>query len=239
MNGLSGDRVIILDEYVIKICQTNQERFAHNIQKQKDFCNPYIMAVPILQHSLSEGQHVILMPRKNNDGEITPIVENKLLSYLDEKLEQCQVGKFDYLTWRLKLSDLMEKIDDISIQHILRILLNLNFQQPFYYGSCHGDFTFSNLLIHQNNIYAIDFLDTFINSPVLDLVKLRQETRSVQLEAKLQIMIDSDPILTEYYLPFTILNFVRILPYAKDSQTLQNVKNRIHELYHTFNSGCR
>ena len=39
-------------------------------------------------------------------------------------------------------------------------------------GKCHGDLTFSNILFNGNNYYLIDFLDSFIESPLLDLVKI-------------------------------------------------------------------
>lgn len=43
-------------------------------------------------------------------------------------------------------------------------------------GICHGDLTFSNILFNGNNYYLIDFLDSFIESPLLDLVKIRQDS---------------------------------------------------------------
>ena len=43
-------------------------------------------------------------------------------------------------------------------------------------GTCHGDLTFSNILFNGNNYYLIDFLDSFIESPLLDIVKIRQDT---------------------------------------------------------------
>ncbi|MEB3375992.1 hypothetical protein SFC43_32790 [Bacteroides sp. CR5/BHMF/2] len=38
-------------------------------------------------------------------------------------------------------------------------------------GQCHGDLTFSNILFNGNNYYLIDFLDSFLESPLLDIVK--------------------------------------------------------------------
>lgn len=40
---------------------------------------------------------------------------------------------------------------------------------------CHGDFTLSNMIYYQGNIYLIDFLDSYIDSIVIDLVKLKQD----------------------------------------------------------------
>jgi hypothetical protein len=45
-------------------------------------------------------------------------------------------------------------------------------------SSCHGDLTFSNVLIGENNkVVVIDFLDTFYESPLQDIVKIRQDTK--------------------------------------------------------------
>jgi hypothetical protein len=46
----------------------------------------------------------------------------------------------------------------------------------FPIGFCHGDLTLSNI-IKGNSIYYIDFLDQFIESPLWDIVKLRQDTQ--------------------------------------------------------------
>ncbi|CAN0475763.1 unnamed protein product, partial [Phaeothamnion confervicola] len=42
--------------------------------------------------------------------------------------------------------------------------------------SCHGDFTFSNMIFCEDAIYLVDFLDSFVESPLIDLVKFRQDT---------------------------------------------------------------
>lgn len=42
-------------------------------------------------------------------------------------------------------------------------------------GYCHGDLTFENIIIANNSIYLIDFLDSFIDSPIIDISKLLQE----------------------------------------------------------------
>ena len=39
-------------------------------------------------------------------------------------------------------------------------------------GYCHGDLTFENILVHRSNLYFIDFHDSFIQTPYLDLSKL-------------------------------------------------------------------
>lgn len=44
-------------------------------------------------------------------------------------------------------------------------------------GPCHGDLTFGNMLWDgEGFLWVFDFLDTFLESPLMDLVKLRQDT---------------------------------------------------------------
>lgn len=46
-------------------------------------------------------------------------------------------------------------------------------------GRCHGDLTFSNVMIASDSsaIALIDFLDSFIESPLVDIAKVRQDSR--------------------------------------------------------------
>lgn len=40
---------------------------------------------------------------------------------------------------------------------------------------CHGDLTFTNILFHSNRLFFIDFLDSYVDSFICDLVKLKQD----------------------------------------------------------------
>lgn len=40
---------------------------------------------------------------------------------------------------------------------------------------CHGDLTFTNILFHKNRLFFIDFLDSYVDSFLCDLVKLKQD----------------------------------------------------------------
>ena len=103
-------------------------------------------------------------------------------------------------------------------------------------GACHGDLTMSNIMIASDSsaIALIDFLDSFIESPLIDLAKLRQDTRfhwsALMTESAVdrlrygQVMGALDELLQEpfagldwhaNYLGFmTELTLLRIAPYA-------------------------
>lgn len=120
-------------------------------------------------------------------------------------------------------------------------------------GACHGDLTFSNILFNGNNYYLIDFLDSFVESPLLDIVKIRQDSAflwsqlmfSGQYDAiRLQIVankIDKEIVRfsTQYewysfYPIFQLMNFLRVLQYAQEEQVISYLKRIINHLLHEF-----
>lgn len=117
-------------------------------------------------------------------------------------------------------------------------------------GKCHGDLTFSNILFNGNNYYLIDFLDSFIESPLLDLVKIRQDSQyewsRLMYEEDVDLVrlsIISDKIDKEidgyysqyewyrkYYHVFQLMNFLRILQYAKKEKVIKYLTNVINSM---------
>lgn len=103
-------------------------------------------------------------------------------------------------------------------------------------GQCHGDLTYSNILFSKSYFYLIDFLDSFIETPLMDIVKLRQDSAygwSKQMfsgpfdNTRLQIVSNriDDAVQScfskynwynDYYQCFQLMNFMRVLQYAKE-----------------------
>ncbi|GMM10552.1 hypothetical protein I12421_09290 [Campylobacter lari] len=117
-------------------------------------------------------------------------------------------------------------------------------------GYCHGDLTFSNILFAQNKIILIDFLDSFIESPLQDIVKLRQDTKHLWSsmffkgdydKIKNAIIMDFfDDLINKYfrkydfymlyYRIFQRLNLLRIIPYIKQDNILTYIIKEIHKV---------
>ena len=270
--GLSGDSILIQDSCIMKICETNQDRFLKNIEKQKNFNNEYISAVPILEQGTIENKNYIVMPllqcensivwlTRSNINQIDNLI-SLLTGYFESIIKDSQVREFDYSVWINKINDLDSKIMDSDLKIILSSLKNLKFSNEFYYGNYHGDFTLSNLFIFNEgdcvSLDAIDFLESFMFSPLNDLVKIRQDTKHLwtlsllnnnkyidenkvvillnYIDKKIENMIVSDDILSEFYLPFQILNLLRIVPYNKDERVFIYLKKEIQGLFNEFNT---
>lgn len=118
-------------------------------------------------------------------------------------------------------------------------------------GICHGDLTFSNILFNGNNYYLIDFLDSFIETPLQDIVKIRQDTayRWSQLmytkpydAVRLKIICDKiDSEIDGYfrekfdwyrvnYKILQLMNILRILPYTHEEKVSECLKNILKSL---------
>ena len=120
-------------------------------------------------------------------------------------------------------------------------------------GKCHGDLTFSNIMFNGNNYYLIDFLDSFIESPLLDIVKIRQDSAYLWSQLmysgecdsiRLKIVADKiDKEIVNYasqyewfkhYGLFQLMNFLRILQYAKERKVIDYLKQVINQLLYEF-----
>ena len=111
-------------------------------------------------------------------------------------------------------------------------------------GECHGDLTLSNILVQnsEKRICLIDFLDSFIETPMQDIVKLRQDTKYFwtlnlhqggnldltkikmilkYLDKKVESHYAEHEFYQKYYQSFQIMNLLRVLQYCKN-KNLQN-----------------
>lgn len=183
-----------------------------------------------------------------------------LIKYLELEIEQSRLTTVKRETVTEKFYDVKTKTlsnknleGDEEIEKILSDSQNIFDGLPdmlMPVGICHGDLTFSNILFNGNNYYLIDFLDSFIESPLLDIVKLRQDT--AWLWSQLMYVHPFDTIrlriafnkidkeidnyfrgkyewYTLYYKPLQLMNFLRILQYAHESKVINYLKNTINE----------
>lgn len=113
---------------------------------------------------------------------------------------------------------------------------------------CHGDLTLENIIIKNDNMYFIDFLDSFYDSWFLDVGTLLQDVqamwsyrfeKSVNMNTVLRLIVFRDLLLDEvqkihseyiveiYYA--LLQKLLRIYPYTKDKRTYSflNEKTKI------------
>jgi hypothetical protein len=180
--------------------------------------------------------------------------------YFDELFESATTKPADIKSIEEKILDVKTKLDgndNFSVEFKNAIINKLSSCIPtedIPLASCHGDFTFSNILVTSiDNIYTFDFLDSFIESPIIDLVKIRQDTKffwSVEIDDKLDLgqkcrvlqVLKYLDIKFENYLQshfnkysawynyLELFNLVRIMPYAQNIRDIYFLTKNIKPL---------
>ena len=158
----------------------------------------------------------------------------------------------------IKVADNNPKYSD-DIKHIIKhcdkiFVKDIKFKD-FYFGICHGDLTFSNIIFRDTEYALIDFLDSFIESPIMDIVKLRQDTKykwstlmynskeydktrydiiCKYIDEKLEFEFSKYNFYKESYNIFQLMNFVRIIQYAKKDEVTEYLIKTINDILKNF-----
>ena len=109
-------------------------------------------------------------------------------------------------------------------------------------GVCHGDLTFSNMLFTDSGMYLIDFLDSFVETPLQDIVKIRQDSKygwSTMMTDQKYNIVHVKMVLNyidncissyfekydfyKYYDMLQYINILRILPYVKEQKVYERI----------------
>lgn len=181
--------------------------------------------------------------------------------FVEHEISQCKLESVDPAIFQNKFIDIKKKCSgndlykgDAEIGKILerceKVFASLG-DMLIPVGLCHGDLTFSNILFNGNNYYLIDFLDSFVETPLQDIVKIRQDTKHLWSQLmytklfdrlRLQIVckkIDSE--IDEYfrnkyewygkhYHVMQLMNMLRILPYAKEQKVANYLKVELNKI---------
>jgi len=182
-----------------------------------------------------------------------------IISYI-ESLRKSEKNSYSDAEFRVRCLDKLNSIGDkIENQGFLRYLKERieKCSDVFLPESfCHGDLTLSNILFSNDLTYFIDFLDSYIESWIIDLIKLKQDLyyfwslsrmpsyknmRSVQTSIYIWNYIEEKyPKVTtsEEFKILEVLNFLRIYPYVTcedEKNILENIIKKL-PIYEEFNN---
>lgn len=181
--------------------------------------------------------------------------------FIDSEIENSPIQQVDTDIIKNKFEDVCIKCksnvhtkEDEEIATLLENCSRVFYKLPSHIempvGQCHGDLTFSNILFNGNNYYLIDFLDSFIESPLLDLVKIRQDSKyewsrlmyegyvdqvrlgiiSRKIDQEIDNYYGKYDWYKAYYSVFQLMNFLRILQYAKEGKVIDYLKNVLNSM---------
>lgn len=231
------------------------DRFLNAILKQKNFQRSYglfknIHNTRILEFKADNNSVEIVMPYidgisgadfpHHGDSLVASTLSrclNDFLSFEMMKSSHVDISKTIFLN---KLSEISKSNGAIEFAGQLCILFEwikgMSELIMFPMGICHGDLTLNNILYLNESIYLIDFLQTFLETPLQDAVKLDQDfkygwslrnsTKEIQTKGHIFYRHSYPPILTDIknnyknqYQILMALCIARIIPYIKDDIT--------------------
>lgn len=187
-------------------------------------------------------------------------IADTLLSYLDESKRKSTFYSDNEVKRAIYAKLLAVRPDSrhqLLIDYILSELDQLQLGQ-LANGMCHGDLTFSNILFSSGKLCYLDLLDSYLESYVIDIVKLKQDayykwylnilpvsechvTRTHQIFDYLWKRISehhSEIISSDLFAVLDVLNLLRIEPYLQVDRQHTLLYNIIRKtkLYEDFDS---
>lgn len=151
-------------------------RLYKQIEKQILFHHPYIKTPEIIktgyQNDLyyADMEYVPGISLNKYIQEYQPITSLKIINSIlnIETKHRAQINK---AALQNKAKEIANKTNDENPHH-KKFLLRFIDYYDIPAGYCHGDLSLENVLIYNNDIYLIDFLDAFYDSYLVDVSKI-------------------------------------------------------------------
>jgi len=247
------------DNLKLAVIKTGSNRLIKQAKKQQDFFiqnNIDNISTPIIYNindnniimEYIDGYNFINYLLNNNTKNIFTKLFTSLLDYVQDninKQKRCDIEIFHgCVIDKIKLLDIEYKIKNKLIEKTLEI-------ETTYTGVCHGDLTLANTIIYNDKLYLLDFLPVFFETPIQDIIKLRQDTKYLWSLILLYGGLDNHPIKvlkkieeldnillnrfkpiinSDIYKILEIINYYRIIPYTRNQQTVCYIKDIIEQL---------
>lgn len=274
--GNSGCKVEVIREdtklFVLKSTEDPNylKRLALQAEKQKaasDMHVPNIIVPKVYDIVRTDGKTEVLMDYVysqnyidyfENAGvhEIDAFVE-AMIAFVEQEIKQSPISDCPNDVLIAKFEDVASKVSKRKdYDEELKSLLNKartrvkigGLRIPI--GVCHGDLTFSNILFCGQQYCLIDFLDSFIETPLQDIVKLRQDSLflwscllyqepydalrlkliSEYVDKRLDEHFSQYDWYKQHYDVLQLMNMLRIFPYAKEKKIVDYLKRVIKSL---------
>ena len=270
---LKNDKRVIIKKYSSSLAYN--KRLIKQAEKQQDFFNHLpagtkFTTAPVLdikpsKDSLAYFSMPYLFSEKYSDYlekvsfRDIKILLQEIITYLSHNIRKSRYELIDTETITAKVEELKLSIqrnihlgDSRFLWEVINYLEQNVPVDPLPIGMCHGDLTFSNILFSDSKIYLLDFLDSFIESPIIDIVKLRQDTCfkwSVMLEKQMpqhkknKIIQTFDYLdgeiaqycnkelgMLKWYNYLQVFNLIRIFPYLDKTDEVAFIEKSLRRI---------
>jgi hypothetical protein len=238
-NGHSGCSIKMLSDGIVRKTSSNTDynsRLQNQMLKQKQFYHPVIRTTDIVDCGYnSDG--LFYFDMKYIRG------VNLSIYFQQNTLNSCMkiidlFSSFNTET-QIDISDAInKKIRTINIdEESLKLITDQRWTVSS--GYCHGDLTFENVLINSDGVYLIDFLDSFVECPIIDESKLLQDSFCYwsfkNNIPKRKLITVCDKFDTRQHYCMLLLHLFRIIPYANAAKKenllcmINRVKTKINQ----------
>jgi len=231
------------------------ERLEQQCTKQRQFHSSILKTPKVITYGYNSGHFYFDMEY---------VVGVKLSDYIYQNSISQVYPKLDAILEFIKANNtiehqstqtpIKEKLQSIQAHTEMRLAYESFEVDNVPVSYCHGDLTLENVIVAgDGSLYVIDFLDSYINSRLMDYSKLMQDlyllwswrsqtnvplTKVVLLRDHLKESIDSVEFEKSYQL--MRINLLRILPYIEKKSILYNtIHNFIFNNENTDHSSSR
>lgn len=241
VKGHSKYTLTLHNDLVIKSSSENDDRLVVSATKQKLFKSNFFKTPKVIDISNSSfsmeyinGESFSQFFTRATKRDLDNLIY-KIDGYLQERI----IGEIEISTELLK-----DKVLSIPNGNEFVSILDNKKIVKVKVGIAHGDMTLSNMIFAED-IYLIDFLDSYIESPTMDIIKLRQDThlywslnmvdKVIDLtKIKLGLQYIDNWLVNNYpiqnYEIFQIINLLRIYPYTNDDKIKLYLDKNINKL---------
>lgn len=256
LGGHSGCKILLCEKnnneiFVRKISSDKNynKRLAVQAEKQATYSNPNIKVPKVLQTGYTDdglfyfdmeyvqGITMAEYIKTIEIGKVRSICEAIVNNIVSRDSENTDVDESIFTTKIASLKEKLQPQNNPVINDAIE-LLNKHGWKRFRKTQCHGDLTLENLIVKDNQLYLIDFLDSFYDCWIMDISTIMQDVQTMwsyrhdeeaEINTKLRLLVFRDILMDtvkrvspEDYLEVyyaLLLKLIRIFPYTKDKET--------------------
>lgn len=241
---------------VRKTFHSDLERAQRNVAKQRQFRPIYtgtgkIGAAEVIEFHMRADSAELLMPYiEGITGHMFPVhatrnvahtLSASLSTLLYAELTESREVLVETSLFRDKMTAVSAATKDLALKQLVNACIvvvdSLPTELLLPLGPCHGDLTLSNLILDTaSGITLIDFLDTFLETPLQDVAKLKQDfvygwsfrkdPPALAIKAEIfchhhfpQAIVQIERMYPNQVRLLTMMALARIAPYVTDSVT--------------------
>lgn len=258
LGGHSGCKILLCEKnnnevFVRKISSDENYNGRLKIQagKQSDYNNPNIKVPKVLETGYTEDglfyfdmeyvQGITMSEyiKTIEIGKVRSICEAIVKNIVSMDSDETEVDESIFINKIALLQNTLADHNNNTINEALDMLKDHSWKR-FIKTQCHGDLTLENIIIKDNQLYLIDFLDSFYDGWIMDISTIMQDVQTMwsyrrddktEINTKLRLLVFRDILMdtvkqvspddyVEVYYAL-LLKLIRIFPYTKDKETYE------------------